>query len=110
MKPYLLIIWLCLLGAATSVFAADEHPCQIHVVLFTPADVTPPTGYQTRVDDLVACAESFFAREFKRWGHEKIVMPYRRSSDGHVEVTAMRGKKKATDVEPFLQQCGGEST
>jgi hypothetical protein len=100
LKPSLLIVWLCLLGAATSVFAADELPCQIHIILFTPADVAPPTAYQTRVDDLVACAESFFAREFKRWGHENLVMPFRRSPDGHVEVTAMRGKKKATDYKP----------
>ena len=50
----MLIAWFCLLGAATSVFAADEQPCQIHIVLFTPADVKPPTDYQTRVDDLVA--------------------------------------------------------
>lgn len=100
MKPSMLIAWFCLLGAATSVFAADEQPCQIHIALFTPADVKPPTDYQTRVDDLVACAESFFTRELKRWGHEKLVMPFRRSPDGHVEVTAMRGKKKATEYKP----------
>ena len=100
LKLSLVIAWLCLLGTATSVFAADEQPCQIHIVLFTPADVTPPTDYQTRVDDLVACAESFFTRELKRWGHEKLVMPFRRSSDGHVEVTTMHGKRKATDYKP----------
>lgn len=101
MKPSLLIAWLLITGTTTAVFATDEQPCQIHVILFTPADVTPPTDYQTRVDDIVACAESFFAREFKRWGHEKIVMPFRRSQVGHVEVTEIRGKKKATDYKPF---------
>jgi hypothetical protein len=80
--------------------ADDAKPCQVHVILFVPADVMPPAGYQQRVDQIVKYAESFFQREFKRWGHENFVTPFRRSPDGHVEVTLMRGKEKTAQYKP----------
>lgn len=66
MKTSLLMACVCLLGSMSSVIAAENESCRIHVILFTPADVRLPTDYQTtdyqtRVDDLVACAESYFA-------------------------------------------------
>jgi hypothetical protein len=69
-------------------------------VLFVPADVRPPTGYQQRIDELVAYAESFFQREFQRWGVERAVMPFRRSADGHVEVTMLRGTQPVSAYKP----------
>jgi hypothetical protein len=75
-------------------------PCQVHVILFVPADVRPPAGYQQRIDQIVDYAEAFFQREFKRWGHERIVMPFRRSAAGHVEVTMMRGKEQTAHYKP----------
>ncbi|MDQ3623159.1 MAG: hypothetical protein M3463_11810 [Verrucomicrobiota bacterium] len=60
----------------------------------------PPTGYQQRVDQIVDYVESFFLREFKRWGHQKIVMPFRRSADAHVEVTMLRGKETVSQYKP----------
>ena len=82
--------------------AADDAaaPCQVHVILFVPADVKPPAGYQQRMDQIVDYTESFFRRGFKRWGHEKVVMPFRRSADGHVEVTVIRGKEKTSQYKP----------
>ena len=101
MRLFLMIGWLHLCGAAIPVGAEDRPPCQIRVILFTPADVTPPTGYQSRVDDVAHYAEAFFTRELKRWGHEKIVMPFRRAADGHVEVTQLRGQKKTAEYKPI---------
>lgn len=96
MRQMLIFACLCFASASIEVQASDKSPCQVHLILFVPADVDPPTGYQPRVDQIVDYAESFFQREFKRWGHENVVMPFRRTADGHVEVTMMRGKKKTT--------------
>jgi len=85
--------WLSgLLTGGLPARGAEPDPCQVRVILFVPADVTPPAEYQQRVDDIVRYSEAFFTRELKRWGHEKAVMPFRRSEDGHVEVTLLRGK------------------
>ncbi|HUE72201.1 MAG TPA: hypothetical protein VMP01_15060 [Pirellulaceae bacterium] len=77
-----------------------DQPCQVHVFLFVPSDFEPPPRYQERIDQIVDYTEAFFTREFNRWGHEDMVMPFRRNSDGHVEVTVMRGKEKAADYKP----------
>ncbi len=99
-KTTVLVVWLCSVFAVAPVGAAEEQPCRIQVVLFTPADVTPPTEYQTRVDEVVGYAEAFFSRELKRWGHEEIRMPFSRTAEGHVEVTQLRGKKNADEYKP----------
>lgn len=80
--------------------AAEAAPCQVHVVLFVPADVRPPTGHRERVDQIVGYTESFLRRELARWGHEKAVMPFRRSADGHVELTTVRGKQASSRYKP----------
>jgi len=72
--------------------AAGPDPCQVRVILFVPADVTPPAEYQERIDDIVRYGEAFFTRELKRWGHQDVVMPFRRGDDGHVEVMLLRGQ------------------
>lgn len=100
MKAVLLILWVSLLFAPSRALAADEDPCQVHVVLFVPSDVKQPPGYQDRVDQIVDYTESFLQRGFKRWGHENIVMPFRRSADGHVEVTTIRGKQATSQYKP----------
>ncbi|MGV3722274.1 MAG: hypothetical protein ACO1SX_15310, partial [Actinomycetota bacterium] len=69
-------------------------------VLFVPADVRPPAGHQQRVDQMVDYAESFFRRELKRWGHEQVVTPFRRSADGRVPVMLMRGRQKVAEYKP----------
>ncbi len=93
-------LFLCFTNRSHEVWASDESPCQVHLILFVPADVDPPTDYQPRIDQIVDYAESFFQREFKRWGHANYVMPFRRSADGHVEVTVMRGIKKTKEYKP----------
>jgi hypothetical protein len=80
--------------------AGAAAPCQAHVVLFVPADVKPPVGYQPRIDEIVEYTESFFAREFKRWGHEKTVAPFCRKPDGSVEVTEVRGQQPTANYKP----------
>ncbi|MEK6261847.1 MAG: hypothetical protein AABP62_24880 [Planctomycetota bacterium] len=100
MRQTLAVACVFLFSASIAAPADDAAPCQVHVILFVPSDVTPPTGYQQRMDQIVDYAESFFHREFKRWNHEKIVMPFRRSADGHVEVTMMRGKEKTSQYKP----------
>jgi hypothetical protein len=88
------------LAAVARDAAADEAACQVHVVLFVPADVRPPANYQQRIDEIVAYAEAFFQREFNRWGVRQAVMPFRRSADGHVEVAVQRGKETASAYKP----------
>jgi hypothetical protein len=100
MRSALIFAGVLLSSSSIDALAADAAPCQVHVVLFVPADVAPPTRYQQRVDQIVDYSESFFEREFKRWDHEKIVMPFRRSADGHVEVTVVRGKEKVAQYKP----------
>lgn len=73
-----------------------KAPCQVHVILFVPSDVEPPRGYQQRMDQIVDYTEAFFKREFKRWGHKDVVMPFRRKANGQVEVTMMRGHNKTS--------------
>ena len=86
--------------ALTNVRAEGAAACQVHVILFVPSDVAQPTGYQRRVDQVVDYTEAFLKREMGRWGHEKTVMPFRRSPDGHVEVTKVRGKERVADYKP----------
>jgi hypothetical protein len=95
-------IFACLLMLAVAAHAAarDGEPCQVRVVLFVPADIHPPAGYQQRIDEIAAYAESFFQRELKRWDIEKAVMPFRRDSNGHVEVALIRGKEPASAYKP----------
>src|SRR5262245_7584448 len=90
-------LWFCAPVAAP---AAIATPCQVHVILFVPSEVRPPSGDQQRIDEIVAYAEAFFQREFKRWGHEKTVMPFRRAANRHVEVTVMRGKEQTAQYKP----------
>jgi hypothetical protein len=100
MRATLIFGWLFALLVGTSALADGTRPCQVHVILFVPAEVKPPTGHQQRLDQIVDYAEAFFRRELKRWGHEKAVMPFRRSADGHVEVTLLRGKGKTAEYTP----------
>jgi hypothetical protein len=101
MRATLIFSWLLLIAASTDAPAdGAASPCQVHVILFVPADVKPPAGYQSRIDQMADYTESFLKREFKRWGHEKLVMPFRRSVDGHVPVSLIRGKEKASTYKP----------
>ncbi len=101
MRTWLLVGLVFLRIACFNGRAAEAAaPCQVQVILFVPADVKPPAQYQQRVDEMVAYCEAFFGREFKRWGHEKVVMPFRRGANGHVEVTVIRGKEKAAQYKP----------
>ena len=80
MRTLLTLACLCFSSATIEVRADDKSPCQVYVILFVPADVDPPNDYQARVDQIVDYSEAFFQREFRRWEHEKIVMPFRRSA------------------------------
>ncbi|MBM79357.1 MAG: hypothetical protein CMJ78_02030 [Planctomycetaceae bacterium] len=91
---------LCFGSGVNELMAQDKSPCHVRVIVFVPADVTPPTNYQTRIDQIVDYTETFFKREFKRWEHEDVVMPFRRTADGHVEVTIIRGKKNTAEYKP----------
>lgn len=96
------LIFACtfLFGITIEALADDAATCQVHVILFVASDATPPAACQQRIDEIVTYAESFFQREMKRWGHEKVVMPFRRSADGHVEVTLIRGEEKTAQYKP----------
>jgi hypothetical protein len=93
-----LLAVLILTVAPIQTQSADR--CQVHVILFVPEGVKQPTGYQRRIDEIVAYAEAFFERELARWEHEKIVKPFCRTKDGRVEVTMIRGKKKTSEYKP----------
>jgi predicted Zn-dependent protease len=100
MKAIGVMTWLLILAASSAAVAADVPRCQVHVILFMPSDVAPPRVYQPRVNEIANYTEAFFRRELKRWGHEKVVMPFRRSADGQVEVMMMRGKQKTSQYKP----------
>ena len=100
MSNVLFSVGLLIFVATVEVRAEKLPPCQVHVVLFVPADVQSPADYQPRIDEIVDYAESFFQREFKRWDIEKSVTPFRRSADGHVEVTIQRGKEPTSAYKP----------
>jgi len=100
MKATLILVFGFLCMAAAAAPAGSAEPCQVHVVLFVPSGVTPPAGYQQRIDDIVTYAEGFFRRELNRWGHQRVAMPFRRSADGRVEVTLMRGKLPTAQYKP----------
>ncbi len=100
MRKVLLSAGLLILVAAVEARAEKVPPCQVHVVLFVPKGVQSPVGYQPRIDEIVGYAESFFQAEFKRWDIEKFVTPFRRSADGHVEVTIQRGKEPTSAYKP----------
>ncbi len=100
MRAGLIFGFILLLVAPIEALADGADRCQVHVILFVPSDVTPPKGYQQRVDQIVDYTESFFQREFKRWGHKNTVMPFRRSADGRVEVTMVRGTERTSHYKP----------
>jgi hypothetical protein len=100
MKAARLAGWVLLLIMPVVAKGQDADRCQVHVILFVPSDVRPPVEYQPRIDQIVDYAESFFARELKRWGHEKVIMPFRRAASGHVEVMLIQGKQKTSQYKP----------
>ncbi|MFZ5829882.1 MAG: hypothetical protein ACOY3P_07330 [Planctomycetota bacterium] len=100
MRTAPMVAFLVALFAPLGAQAAGPAPCQAHVILFVPAGVKPPVGYQQRVDEIVNYTEAFFQRELQRWGHENTVAPFRRSADGHIEVMMLPGKKKTAEYKP----------
>jgi hypothetical protein len=97
----LLCGWALLLIVSADVWAAaGAAPCQVHVILFVPSDVKPPAGFQGRVDQIVGYTEAFLLRGFRRWGHENVVMPFRRTANGHVAVSLMRGRERTSEYKP----------
>src|SRR5688572_14977957 len=99
MRAALICGCVSLFIAFTDALADGAASCQVHVMRFVPSDARPPTGYQQRVDEIVAYTESFLRRGFKRWGHQNVVMPFRRMANGRVEVTLMRGKAMASEYK-----------
>jgi hypothetical protein len=100
MKAPTIAACLIVLAASPLGLAQEAGRCQVHVVLFVPADVRPPVGYQPRVNQIVTYAESFFTRELKRWGHQKPTMPFRRGANGQVEVMLLRGRENTAHYKP----------
>ncbi len=100
MRTQLILVHLALCAAVLPASAEDATPCRVNVILFVPAGVNPPADYQRRVDEIVAYTEAFFTREFKRWGHDEVVMPFRRTPEGQVEVTLVRGKQPVSGYLP----------
>jgi hypothetical protein len=100
MKAALIAGWMLLLITPNFGWSQEAGRCQVHVILFVPSDVKPPVAYQPRIDQIVDYAESFFARELKRWGHDKVVMPFRRAANGRVEVMLIQGKQKTSQYKP----------
>jgi hypothetical protein len=100
MKGFLLTAWIFAFAVPTESPAVDDAPCQVRVVLFVPSDVRPPKEYQQRIDEIARYADSFFETEFERWKIDSFVSPFRRSENGHVEVTVIRGQKATAAYKP----------
>jgi hypothetical protein len=71
---------------------------EIHIVLFTPAGIEPPSDAPQKIGVAAKYAETFFAKWMKRWGYpvarEKI---FPREKDGTIRVLRVRGSKPAGD-------------
>lgn len=100
MKVFVRTAWILCLAIPTGLCAEDLGRCQVHVVLFVPSDVQPPKDYQHRIDEIARYADAFFQREFERWNIDSFASPFRRSEDGHVDVTLLRGRNRTLEYKP----------
>ncbi len=92
MQRSLLLLLVPFMLASTG---GAAEPCQVHVILFVPADVPVPNGYQQRMNQTIAYTESFLRTGLERWGHKESVSPFRHNQDGSAEVILVRGGKPA---------------
>ena len=89
------ILSLAALLSVVPVSAQDTALPKVNVVLFTPADVTPPKDAVQRLTQVGNYTEAFLAKWMKQWGYtparEKFLD---RNPDGSVRVLFVTGKEK----------------
>lgn len=88
---------IALFAALASVVAAAPEPAlpRVNVVLFTPADVTPPRDAARRLTQVADYTEAFLANGMKRWGYSPArTRIFDRNADGTLRVLFVTGKEK----------------
>ena len=101
MHRALLILAMLTLWPVPAALGQEATPAQVHVILFVPSDVQPaPEACRRRIDEIVTYAEHFFRDGLRRWGHEDVVMPFRRGEDEKLEVMTLRGKHPTASYRP----------
>lgn len=69
----------------------------IHIVFFTPSDLTAPEGVRPRITRIAETAEKFIFEGMKQWGYPAgVTNLFRREADGLVEVLEVKGDKPAS--------------
>jgi WD40-like Beta Propeller Repeat len=93
------------------VYASFEPPPPtIRLILFTASDRTAPKDAPHRLTQIADAAERFFFSEMKRWKYPAAVSRlFRRSPDGTVEVTYVKGDHPASDRVYEKPECGQEA-
>ena len=92
-------------------FASFEPPPPtIRIVLFTPSDLAPPSGVAHRLTQNADAADKFLLGEMARWKYPASVSTlFRRTPDGTVEVTYVKGDRPASDPYYLKASCDAEA-
>ena len=106
MKCILMIACLYLSGIAVVAQAKDAAPCQVHVILFMPSEVEPPTGYQQRIDQMADYAESFFQRNSSAGSREgrRALLPIAKGPSRSDNECAAKKRSRSTSRLIFVSK------
>lgn len=80
-----------------------ETTKKLNVIYFIGSDAEPLEGYQRRISELLIYLQQFYAKEMARngFGYRSVALPLK--ENGEVDITLIRGSKKAKDYI-----CSGE--
>lgn len=70
----------------------EAPPPKVHIVFFTPADLSPPAGVERRLTQIADTAERFLVRGMTTWKYSPAnPKMFQRKADGSVEVLFLKG-------------------
>jgi hypothetical protein len=88
----------------------EPPPPQMHIILFTASDRTPPASVPHRLTQIADATERFLFSEMKRWKYPPAVPHlFRRNSDGTVEIIHVKGDRPASDPVYAHAECNDEA-
>lgn len=88
----------------------EPPPPAIRIVLFTPSDVSPPSGVAHRLTRIAEATERFLFDGMRRWKYPPAVERlFRRQADGLVEYVHVKGDRPLADAGYWKASCRGEA-
>jgi hypothetical protein len=92
-------------------YASFEPPLPtVRIVLFTPSDREPPENVPRRLTQIADAAKHFLVGEMSRHGYPPAVSRiFRRTPDGTVEFTLVKGNRPASDPYYTDPACDAEA-